>query len=88
MYTLLSMKYFVVMFAIPSMGGIGKKCSITLGSISSQRSAFFSFTLLSRATIHRHTEIFSFLCLNKIRDTLFLRKLFAKVKYCLLFANT
>ena len=33
------------------------KCSIVFGSISSQRSAFFSLTLQSRALIHRHTEI-------------------------------
>ena len=35
--------------------GACTKCSIAFGSISSQRHAFFSLTLLTRSTIHRHT---------------------------------
>ena len=33
------------------------KCSVTFGSISSQRPAFFSLALLSRSMTHRRTEI-------------------------------
>ena len=33
------------------------KCSIASGSISSQKTAFFSLTLQSRSIIHRHTEM-------------------------------
>ena len=33
------------------------KCTITFGSISTQRPAFFSLALLSRSMIYRYTEI-------------------------------
>ena len=46
-------------FCVPSIGSmvLGRKCSIASGSISSQKPAFFLFTLRSRSMIHKQTEI-------------------------------